>query len=161
MTKKKPPADANGRGEKQQQRRSRSRQPGSIQAYDTDQGKRWRFQIYVLKDPEYPEMGSRRLTRSGFTSTDEANDASMICGGALGDATGSVFATSEIAPSSSVLPETGSKRRNSFAVTTRARSSIPNASPSGGLDKENVCFAPESSSMTVRAFFAAAAKFPK
>ena len=75
MTKKKPPADANGRGEKQQQRRSRSRQPGSIQAYDTDQGKRWRFQIYVLKDPEYPEMGSRRLTRSGFTSTDEANDA--------------------------------------------------------------------------------------
>ena len=45
------------------------------QAYDTDKGKRWRFQIYVLKDPEYPEMGSRRLTRSGFTITDEANDA--------------------------------------------------------------------------------------
>lgn len=56
-------------------RRSRSRQPGSIQGYDTDKGKRWRFQIYVLKDPEYPEMGMRRLTRSGFTSTDEANDA--------------------------------------------------------------------------------------
>ena len=56
-------------------RRSRSRQPGSIQGYDTDKGKRWRFQIYVLKDPEYPEMGMRRLTRSGFTSTDEASDA--------------------------------------------------------------------------------------
>jgi integrase len=72
MTRRKPPANTSG-GEKQ--RRSRSRQPGSIQAYDTDQGKRWRFQIYVLKDPEYPEMGSRRVTRSGFTSTDEANDA--------------------------------------------------------------------------------------
>lgn len=57
------------------QRRSRSRQPGSIQEYPTREGKRWRFQIYVPKDPEYPERGSRRLTRSGFTSTDEANDA--------------------------------------------------------------------------------------
>ena len=74
MTRKPQPAEQGGGGEKQQ-RRSRSRQPGSIQAYDTDSGKRWRFQIYVLKDPEYPEMGSRRLTRSGFTSTDEANDA--------------------------------------------------------------------------------------
>jgi len=75
MTVKKPSApEQNGGGEKQQ-RRSRSRQPGSIQEYQTDNGKRWRFQIYVLKDPEYPEMGSRRLTRSGFTSTDEANDA--------------------------------------------------------------------------------------
>ncbi|MGB4134917.1 MAG: hypothetical protein WA971_00005, partial [Microbacterium sp.] len=70
----KQPAGQGGGGETQQ-RRSRSRQPGSIQSYDTDAGKRWRFQIYVLKDPEYPEMGSRRLTRSGFTSTDEANDA--------------------------------------------------------------------------------------
>ena len=74
MTTKKQPAEQGGGGEKQR-RRSRSRQPGSIQAYDTDAGKRWRFQIYVPKDPEYPEMGSRRLTRSGFTSTDEANDA--------------------------------------------------------------------------------------
>jgi integrase len=57
------------------QRRSRSRQPGSIQEYPTREGKRWRFQIYVPKDPEYPELGSRRLTRSGFTSTDDANDA--------------------------------------------------------------------------------------
>jgi integrase len=29
----------------------------------------------VPKDPEYPELGSRRLTRSGFTNTEEANDA--------------------------------------------------------------------------------------
>lgn len=74
MTTKQQPDQPSGGGEKQQ-RRSRSRQPGSIQDYDTDKGKRWRFQIYVLKDPEYPEMGSRRLTRSGFMSTDEANDA--------------------------------------------------------------------------------------
>lgn len=60
---------------KKRRRRSRSRQPGSIQEYATREGKRWRFQIYVLKDPEYPELGSRRLTRSGFTSTDEASDA--------------------------------------------------------------------------------------
>ena len=60
---------------KKRQRRSRSRQPGSIQEYPTREGKRWRFQIYVLKDPEYPELGSRRLTRSGFASTEEANDA--------------------------------------------------------------------------------------
>ena len=57
------------------QRRSRSRQPGSIQDYDTKDGKRWRFQIYVPKDPEYPELGMRRLTRSGFASTEDANDA--------------------------------------------------------------------------------------
>lgn len=69
-----PGADPAGEGVKPA-RRSRSRQPGSIQGYDTDKGKRWRFQIYVLKDPEYPEMGMRHLTRSGFTSTDEANDA--------------------------------------------------------------------------------------
>lgn len=56
-------------------RRSRSRQPGSIQEYPTREGKRWRFQIYVLKDPEYPEMGARRLTRAGFTTLDAANDA--------------------------------------------------------------------------------------
>ena len=72
---KNPQSAGQGGADEKQQRRSRSRQPGSIQSYDTDTGKRWRFQIYVLKDPEYPEMGSRRLTRSGFTSTDEANDA--------------------------------------------------------------------------------------
>lgn len=36
---------------------------------------RGRFQIYVPKDPESPELGYPWLTRSGFTSTDEANDA--------------------------------------------------------------------------------------
>ncbi len=74
MTTKKQPDQHSGGGEKKQ-RRSRSRQPGSIQDYQTDDGKRWRFQIYVLKDPEYPEMGKRRLTRSGFATSEEASDA--------------------------------------------------------------------------------------
>lgn len=66
---------AEQQGGEKKQRRSRSRHPGSIQEYATNEGKRWRFQIYVPKDPEYPELGMRRLTRSGFTSTEEANDA--------------------------------------------------------------------------------------
>lgn len=41
-------------GEQKTQRRSRSRQPGSIQEYQTDQGKRWRFQVYVLKSSPTP-----------------------------------------------------------------------------------------------------------
>ncbi len=69
------PPDDPGGNEARRQRRSRSRRPGSIQEYQTAQGKRWRFQIYVLKDPEYPEQGMRRLTRSGFKDTAEANDA--------------------------------------------------------------------------------------
>jgi len=73
MTTKKPPAEQLDGTQKQ--RRSRSRQPGSIQGYDTKDGKRWRFQIYVPKDPEYPELGDRRLTRSGFLTTEDASDA--------------------------------------------------------------------------------------
>jgi len=64
-----------GKPPDKRQRRSRSRHPGSIQEYMTGAGKRWRFQIYVDQDPEYPELGIRRLTRSGFASTEEANDA--------------------------------------------------------------------------------------
>lgn len=57
------------------QRRSRSRHAGSITAYDTRQGRRWRFQIYVPKDPEQPELGDTRLTRGGFKNLEEAQDA--------------------------------------------------------------------------------------
>ena len=72
MTNKKQPAGDDGT-EQKRQRRSRSRQPGSIQEYMTSQGKRWRFQIYVVIDPEYPELGQKRVTRSGFTDTVEAS----------------------------------------------------------------------------------------
>jgi len=53
-------------------RRSRSRHAGSITSYATQGGHRWRFQIYVPKDPERPELGDTRLTRGGFKSLDEA-----------------------------------------------------------------------------------------
>jgi len=56
-------------------RRSRSRHAGSITSYSTQGGQRWRFQIYVPKDPERPELGDTRLTRGGFKTLDEAQRA--------------------------------------------------------------------------------------
>ena len=53
-------------------RRSRSRHAGSITSYATQSGQRWKFQIYVPKDPERPELGDTRITRGGFKSLDEA-----------------------------------------------------------------------------------------
>lgn len=61
-------------GEQKKQRRSCSQQPGSSQEYQTEKGKRWRFKIYVPKYPKYPELGNRRLSRSGFLTTGKAND---------------------------------------------------------------------------------------
>jgi integrase len=56
-------------------RRSRSRHAGSITSYETKSGRRWKFQIYVPKDPERPELGDTRLTRGGFNSLDETQRA--------------------------------------------------------------------------------------
>lgn len=53
-------------------RRSRSRHAGSITSYETQSGQRWKFQIYVPKDPERPELGDTRITRGGFKSLDQA-----------------------------------------------------------------------------------------
>lgn len=53
-------------------RRSRSRHAGSITSYATGSGQRWKFQIYVPKDPERPEHGDTRITRGGFKSLEEA-----------------------------------------------------------------------------------------
>ena len=53
-------------------RRSRSRHAGSITSYTTQSGQRWKFQIYVPKDPERPEHGDTRITRGGFRSLEEA-----------------------------------------------------------------------------------------
>jgi len=72
-TKSKPPeSDDTGR---KRQRRSRSRHAGSIAGYSTDKGQRWKFQMYVPKDPEQPELGETRLTRGGFKNLDEAQAA--------------------------------------------------------------------------------------
>ena len=56
-------------------RRSRSRHAGSITSYATQGGQRWKFQIYVPKDPERREHGETRLTRGGFTSLERAQRA--------------------------------------------------------------------------------------
>lgn len=72
-TKSKPP-DPGDTGQKRQ-RRSRSRHAGSIAGYSTDKGQRWKFQMYVPKDPEQPELGETRLTRGGFKNLEEAQAA--------------------------------------------------------------------------------------
>ena len=56
-------------------RRLRSRHAGSLTSYSTQGGQRWKFQIYVPKDPERPELGDTRITCGGFTSLDEAQRA--------------------------------------------------------------------------------------
>ena len=75
MSTNQPLAEQPTGGERKKQRRSRSRQPGSSQEYQTENGKRWRFHIYVSKNPKYPELGNRRLTRSGFLTTGKADNA--------------------------------------------------------------------------------------
>lgn len=76
MSTNQPPAEQQPTvGEQKKQRRSRSQQPGSSQEYQTEKGKRWRFKIYVPKDPKYPELSDRRLSRSGFLTTGKADDA--------------------------------------------------------------------------------------
>lgn len=56
-------------------RRSRSRHAGSLADYTTKAGRRWKFQIYALKDPEKPELGETRITRGGFKNLEEAQTA--------------------------------------------------------------------------------------
>jgi integrase len=56
-------------------RRSWSRHAGSLTSYAIQGGQRWKFQIYVPKDPERSELGDTRLTRGGFKSLDEAQRA--------------------------------------------------------------------------------------
>jgi len=69
------PQAASGRAAAPRPRRSRSRHAGSITSHATQGGQRWKFQIYVPKDPERPELGDTRLTRGGFKSLDDAQRA--------------------------------------------------------------------------------------
>lgn len=69
------PEDDPAQGKKSKPRRSRSRHVGSLSDYSTKNGQRWKFQIYVLKDPEKPELGETRITRGGFTNLEEAQTA--------------------------------------------------------------------------------------
>ena len=58
-----------------QSTRTRRRGKGSLQDYDTKDGVRWRFQIRVPIDPEQPELGSKKYSRGGFKTADDADDA--------------------------------------------------------------------------------------
>ena len=75
QTMRPPDEAADAPEEVRRQRRSRSRHAGSLADYPTNKGKRWKFQIYVLIDPERPELGEKRITRGGFTDLDEAQAA--------------------------------------------------------------------------------------
>jgi len=61
----KPPAPDDAA--QKRQRRSRSRHAGSIADYPTKQGQWWKFQIYVPRDPEKPELGEFRIIRGSAT----------------------------------------------------------------------------------------------
>ncbi len=57
-------------------RSTRGRGTGSITAYDTKAGTRWRFQLSVPVNVARPEIGDRKHSRAGFTSY-EAADAEL------------------------------------------------------------------------------------
>lgn len=46
--------------------------------YTTASGVKWKFQIYVPIDPEQPELGQKRLTRGGFSTMEEADEALSV-----------------------------------------------------------------------------------
>lgn len=54
-------------------RSTRGRGTGSITAYDTKAGTRWRFQVNVPVDVGCPETGERKHSRAGFTSYETAD----------------------------------------------------------------------------------------
>lgn len=56
-------------------KRSRRRGSGSLLPYKTANGEKWKFQIYVPIDPEQPELGQKRLTRGGFATMEDADEA--------------------------------------------------------------------------------------
>lgn len=122
-------------------RRSRSRHAGSITSYATQSGQRWKFQIYVPKDPERPELGDTRLTRGGFKSLDEAQ---RVLAEALTKKKSNARFQAKAPPSAST-PNTGSPgcgcrtplsraTRRSSATTSRptsAQSSSTSSPPPG------------------------------
>ncbi|MEH3088739.1 MAG: tyrosine-type recombinase/integrase [Microbacterium arborescens] len=56
-------------------KRPRRRGKGSLQSYATKGGVRWRFQIWIPVDPEQPELGDKKFSKGGFTTSDDADDA--------------------------------------------------------------------------------------
>lgn len=48
---------------------------GYTRSYETKGGTRWRYQIMVPHDPDHPELGTKMVTKGGFTSEKAADAA--------------------------------------------------------------------------------------
>lgn len=53
----------------------REKGSGSISSYATKAGPRWRYEVDVPVDPMHPEDGTRKVSRAGFRSFDDADEA--------------------------------------------------------------------------------------
>lgn len=53
----------------------REKGSGSISSYATKAGNRWRYEVDVPVDPMHPENGTRKTSRAGFSSFDDADEA--------------------------------------------------------------------------------------
>lgn len=63
------------------QKVSRRRGVGSITNYQTKAGTRWRFQLWVPVDPEYPDGPSRQVGKGGYETAEAADDAMQAARG--------------------------------------------------------------------------------
>lgn len=54
---------------------SRRRGKGSITSYRTKSGTKWRFQVWVPADPEFPDGEWKHVGKGGFETADAADDA--------------------------------------------------------------------------------------
>lgn len=54
---------------------SRRRGKGSITSYRTKAGARWRYQVWVPADPEFPDGDWKHVGKGGFETADAADDA--------------------------------------------------------------------------------------
>lgn len=53
----------------------REKGSGSISSYATKAGPRWRYEVDVPVDPMHPENGTRKMSRAGFRSFEDADEA--------------------------------------------------------------------------------------
>ena len=54
---------------------SRRRGKGSITSYQTKAGTRWRYQVWVPADPEFPDGEYKHVGKGGYLTADAADDA--------------------------------------------------------------------------------------
>jgi integrase len=55
--------------------RSRSRRPGSVTSYTTKSGIRWRYQLWVPADPEFPDGEWKHVGKGGYLKAEDADNA--------------------------------------------------------------------------------------